>query len=97
MEFTRSLHEPIRAGVVTCSVRIWKRRHAKVGGRYRLGAGPGYVVVDAIESIGLEEVTDALALASGFNSVASLMKVARHGSGQQVYLIRFHYVDGDLV
>ena len=96
MQFSRQLHEPIRAGVVTCSVRIWKRPHVKSGGRYKLGQGPGYIVVDAIDEIALEDINEALAIASGFESVADLMKTARHGSGETIYLIHFHYVDCDL-
>ena len=96
MQFTKRLHEPIRAGIVTSSIRIWKRRHAKVGGTYRLGSGPGHIVVDSIVEIEPEVVTDELAIESGFDSVEDLMKVARHGSGKDIYLIHFHYVDRDL-
>ncbi len=96
MQFTRRLHEPIRAGVITCSIRVWKRLHVKVGSRYRLGQGPGYIVVDLIKKIEREVITDELAIESGFESTQDLMKTARHGSGQDIYLIRFHYVDGDI-
>ncbi len=95
MQFTKKLHEPIRAGVITCSIRIWKRLHVKVGGRYLLGQGPGYIAVDSIEEIELEDITDELVIESGFESIEDLMKTAQHGSGQDIYLIRFHYVDGD--
>ena len=96
MQFTRKLHDPIRAGIITLSIRLWKRMHAKVGGRYRLGPGPGYVVVDSINNIGLDDITSDLAIESGFDSVEDLMKTARHGEGEEAYLIRFHYVDGDI-
>ena len=95
MQFTKQLHEPIRAGVITCSIRVWKRLHVKVEGRYLLGQGPGYIVVESIEKIELADITDELAIESGFESIEDLMKTARHGSGQNIYLIRFHYVDGD--
>lgn len=95
MQFTKRLHEPIRAGVVTCSVRVWQRPHVKEGGTYRLGAGPGYIVVDSIEEIEEQEITDDLAVESGFEDVRDLMEIARHGRGKHIYLIRFHYVDGD--
>ena len=96
MQFTRRLHEPIRAGIITCSVRIWKRMHAKVGGKYRLGSGPGYIVVDSIEEVEPERITHKLAVESGFEDVKDLMKIARHGSGKDIYLIHFHYDDGIL-
>ena len=60
MQFTKRLHEPIRAGIITCSIRIWKRMHAKVGGRYRLGQGPGYIVVDSIDEISPEDFSTHL-------------------------------------
>ncbi len=35
--------------VITSSIRIWKRLHVKVGGKYRLGEGYEYIVVDSID------------------------------------------------
>ena len=90
MVFTKRLREGIRRGDITCSVRIWMRLHVKVGGRYPLDEG-GEIEVDSIESIGFPDITPELARESGFNGVIDLLKVARHGSGDNVYLIRFHY------
>lgn len=52
----------------------------------------GEVYVDSIESIRLADVTSDLARESGFESVAALLKIAKHGSGRNVYLIRFRYI-----
>jgi hypothetical protein len=52
----------------------------------------GYIVVDSIEPIALADVTTGLARDSGFASVDDLMRIARHGSGDKVYLVRFHYL-----
>ena len=52
----------------------------------------GHIVVDSIEPIAIDDVTDDLARESGFDSVDDLMGVAKHGSGDNVYLIRFHYL-----
>jgi hypothetical protein len=52
----------------------------------------GAIEIDSIESIGLPDVTPALARASGFLGVLDLLKVAKHGKGDNIYLIRFHYV-----
>jgi hypothetical protein len=38
------------------------------------------------------DITPELARASGFLGVLDLLKVAKHGKGEQIYLIRFHYV-----
>ncbi|MEX2208629.1 MAG: hypothetical protein WEF50_20630 [Myxococcota bacterium] len=36
-------------------------------------------------------MTPALARKSGFAGVVDLLKVAKHGTGENVYLIEFHY------
>jgi len=89
MTFTKRLHDRIKSGEITCSVRIWQRPHVKVGGRYTLGAGE--IEVDSIRRIELRDVTPALARKSGFAGVVELLKVAKHGKGENVYLIEFHY------
>jgi hypothetical protein len=90
MIFTRRLREGVRRGDITCSVRIWTRPHVKVGNRYRMGEGE--IEVDSIEPIGLPDITPELARASGFLGVLDLLKVAKHGRGEKIYLVRFHYL-----
>jgi hypothetical protein len=90
MVFAKQLREGVRRGRITCSVRIWTHPHVKVGGRYRMDEGE--IHVDSIEQIRLRDITAALARASGFKSVADLLQTAKHGSGRNVYLIRFRYV-----
>ena len=51
----------------------------------------GEIEVDSIEPIGLPDITPQLARASGFLGVVDLLKVAKHGRGENIYLIRFHY------
>jgi hypothetical protein len=52
----------------------------------------GFIVVDSIEPIAHTDVTSDLALESGFESVDDLLQIARHGDGDKVYLIQFHYL-----
>lgn len=52
----------------------------------------GHIVVDSIEEIELDEVTESLARESGFPSVKDLLAIARHGQGDNIYLVRFHYL-----
>jgi len=52
----------------------------------------GHIVVDSIAQITIADITNDLARASGFASVADLLRIARHGSGDKVYLIRFHFL-----
>ena len=90
MMFTKRLRDGVRRGEITCSVRIWTRPHVRIGTRYRMEEGE--IEIDSIEPIGLPDVTPELARASGFLGVLDLLKVAKHGRGQNIYLIRFHYV-----
>ena len=92
MMFAKRLREGIRRGEITCSVRIWQRPHVKVGGLYRMENG--HVLVESIREIALSDVTGELARDSGFDGVVDLLKVAKHGSGSKVYLVRFRYVAG---
>lgn len=89
MQFTQRLREPVKNGEITKSVRIWKSPRVKVGNAYRLP--PGHIVVDAIHEIGIDDLTPSLARETGFSSVAELLKVAKHGAGESVYLVSFHY------
>ncbi len=52
----------------------------------------GHIVVDSIAPIAITEVTYDLARESGFASVEDLLQVAKHGPGDKMYLIRFHYL-----
>ena len=90
MQFTKRLRDRVRRGEITCTVRIWKNQRVHVGGRYRMEDGE--IEVDSIEPIGFPDITPELARASGFAGVLDLLKVAKHGSGEKIYLIRFHYV-----
>jgi hypothetical protein len=71
-------------------VRVWIRPHVKVGGRYPMDEG--HIVVDSIEPIEKEDITHDLARESGFAGVDDLLQIAKHGKGDNVYLIRFHYL-----
>jgi hypothetical protein len=90
MLFTRRLREGVRRGEITCSVRIWLRPHVSVGKRYRMDEGE--IEVDSLLPITYTDITPAIARASGFKGVVDLLKVAKHGRGENVYLVRFHYV-----
>jgi len=90
MIFTKRLRDGVRSGQITCSIRIWQRPHVRVGNRYRMEEGE--IEVDSILEIGLADITPELARASGFKGVVDLLKVAKHGRGENVYLVRFHFV-----
>jgi hypothetical protein len=95
MTFTKRLREGVRSGEITCSVRIWHKPRVIVGHRYQMEEGE--IEVDSIEPIGLPDITPQLAQASGFLGVLDLLKVAKHGSGERIYLVRFHYIPPERV
>jgi len=64
--------------------------HVTIGGRYRMEEGE--IEVDSIRPISLADITPDLARRSGFNGVIDLLKTAKHGRGENVYLIEFHYI-----
>jgi len=88
--FTKALREGVRRGRIRCSVRIWQKPHVKAGGRYPMDDGS--IVVDSIERIRMKDITYDLARESGFPNVKSLLGIAKHGPGRNVYLVRFHYL-----
>jgi len=90
MMFAKRLRDGVRRGEITCSVRIWIRPRVRVGARYRMDEGQ--IEVDSIEPIGLPDITPQLARESGFLGVLDLLKIAKHGKGENIYLVRFHYM-----
>ena len=90
MQFTKFLREAVRSGAVTSSVRVWTRPHVTAGKRYPMEGGE--IEIESVTPITFDDITPELARASGFASVADLLKVAKHGRGENVYLVRFHYL-----
>ena len=90
MVFAKRLREGVRSGQITCTVRIWKRLHVREGDRYRMDEGE--IEVDSITPIGFPDITPQLARESGFLGIIDLLKVAKHGKGENIYLVQFHYL-----
>jgi uncharacterized protein YqfB (UPF0267 family) len=88
--FAKRLRDGVIQGQITCTIRIWTSPHVKAGNRYRMGDGE--IEVESITQIGFPDITPELARESGFLGVLDLLKVARHGKGDNFYLIRFHYI-----
>lgn len=91
MQFAKQLRDRVRSGEITSSIRIWKSPRVKVGNSYAMP--PGRIVVDQIMEIALSDVTPELARRSGFRGVVDLLKVAKHGDGERVFFVEFHYVE----
>lgn len=90
MTFMKGLRDAVRRGEIECSVRIWTRPHVKAGGRYAMEEGE--IEIDSIRQIEYHDITPELARESGFPDIEALLKIAKHGKGQNVYVVRFHYL-----
>lgn len=90
MQFTKRLREGVKRGRIRCSIRIWQSARVKAGGKYPME--DGHIVVDSIEPIRKKDITHDLARESGFESVDDLLGVAKHGPGERIFFIRFHYL-----
>lgn len=90
MMFTKRLREAVSRGEVTCSVRIWQSARVKAGGRYRTGFG--VIEVISVREIALRDITPELARRSGFSSLVDLLKIAKHGPGERVFLVEFEFL-----
>lgn len=91
MQFMKALRARVQSGEITTSIRIWQSPRVRLGGRYRLGGG--FVEVEEVREVGLDAVTPEMARDSGFAGLVDLLKTAKHGSGNRVFLVRFHYVE----
>jgi hypothetical protein len=90
MLFTRYLRDGVRSGAITRSVRVWMSPRVRAGKRYRFEDGE--IEIDSIVPIALDEISLALARECGFAGVDDLLKVAKHGRGENIYLVDFHYI-----
>ena len=93
MTFPKRLRGRLRSGAITTTVRFWAAPRVNAGRRYKMEEG--HIEVDSIEPIGRPDITPHMAQQSGFLGVIDLLKVAQHGKGQNIYLIRFHYFAPD--
>lgn len=90
MMFTKRLRDPVMRGEVTCSVRIWRSARVKAGRRYQTGFGS--IEVISIREMSLQDITPELARRSGFAGVVDMLKVAKHGPGDRVFLVEFEFL-----
>ena len=94
MEFSKELRDDIAAGDITLSFRLWRRRQAKVGGRYRVGRVE--ILVDDMELMRFADIPDADVRRAGETDREALRRRAAH-AGQitddtLLYRIAFHVV-----
>jgi hypothetical protein len=88
----------IREGEKTQTIRLWKWRRMRVGQRSYI-PGAGYIVVDAVEEVRLNDLTDDDATQDGFDTADALraeletLYPEQLKAGCQAYRIRFRLID----
>ncbi len=94
MEFSKELHDDIAAGDIEVTFRLWRRPHAKVGGRYRVGRVE--IEVDSMEPIRFADISEADVRRAGEHDREALRRRAAHagpiGDETLLYRIAFHVV-----
>ena len=69
--FKKKFIEPILLGEKTQTIRLWRRCRVRVGQRSYI-PGAGYIMIDSVDLICLEELTDTDARLDGFPDAAAL-------------------------
>jgi ASCH domain-containing protein len=94
VEFSKELHDDIAAGDITVSFRLWRRPHARVGGRYRVGRAE--IVVDTVQLIPFGEISAVDVRRAGEADREALRRRAAHAGPINdetlLYRIAFHVV-----
>jgi len=94
VEFSKELHDDIAAGDIGVSFRLWRRPHAKVGGRYAVGRVE--IEVDSMELTRFADISDADLRRAGEHDREALRRRAAHagpiGDDTMLYRIAFHVV-----
>ena len=94
VEFSKELHDDIAAGNIMVSFRLWRRPHAKVGGRYRVGRVE--IEVDDMHLVPFTEISDADVRRSGEPDREALRRRAAHAGpiadATPLYRIAFHVI-----
>jgi hypothetical protein len=92
VEFSKELYDDIAGGDISVSFRLWKRPHAKVGGRYRVGRVE--IEVDAIDLVDFASITKADVRRAVEADKEALRQRAAHAGpiddDTELYRIAFH-------
>ena len=98
--FKKKFLPAIRAGEKTQTVRLWKHRRMRAGQRSYI-PGAGYIHVDAVDQVELDELTDDDARRDGFATADLLRHEIAHlyesqlTDGYRAYRVIFHTVERD--
>jgi hypothetical protein len=92
--FKKKFLEAIRQGTKTQTIRLWTHRMMRAGQRSYI-PGAGYIRIESIEQIGLNDLTEEDAVRDGFESLAALrLEIEKiyspaDANGKKPFRIRF--------
>jgi hypothetical protein len=94
VQFSRTLRDPVLAGEITLSFRLWSRPKVKVGGQYPVESQ--LIEVDMIELVPFSSVTQADVRRSGEPDLETLRRRVAHAGPVDddtlLYRIEFHVI-----
>lgn len=92
--FKKKFLDAIRAGKKTQTIRLWPFRRMRTGQRSYI-PGVGYVQIELVEEITLDQLTESDAVADGFATMAELLNeletlyAKELATGYQAFRVRF--------
>ncbi len=98
--FKKKFLPAIRAGTKTQTVRLWKVLRYRAGQRSYI-PGAGYIRIDAIDRVTLDQLTERDAQLDGFDSLSALLEelqtmyAEEFAAGYQAYRVTFHLLPGE--
>ncbi|MCA9234700.1 MAG: ASCH domain-containing protein [Planctomycetales bacterium] len=99
--FKKKFLPAIRAGDKTQTIRLWKWRMMRAGQRSYI-PGAGYIRIDGVQEVAIDDLTDADALPDGFATAAALQAELQDIYGEKVaagykaFRVTFHLAtEGD--
>ena len=93
--FKKKFMDAIRDGKKTQTIRLWRWRRMRAG-QYSYVPGAGYIVIDEVAEVRLEELSDDDARPDGFATAADLraeiaqLYPSAEADGYRAFRIRFH-------
>jgi hypothetical protein len=93
--FKKKFLPAIRAGEKTQTIRLWKHRMMRDGQRSYI-PGAGYITIDRVQEVNINELTDADAIPDGFPTAVALRQeldtlyADKIAAGHKAFRVVFH-------
>ena len=96
--FKKKFLPAIRSGNKTQTIRLWRWRMMRAGQRSYI-PGAGYIRIDHVEEVELDDLTDADAIPDGFATAAELRQeihdiyAEKIAAGYKTFRVAFHLLE----